>query len=250
MVWKKCDPFLLGRKYKSWREFYQVKQKFCTIDHHPFYRMAGKYLPNDKNGIILDIGSGEGDFVVHLNLTKKYKNIFLLDKNPLTIERLKNRFKNGINTILYKAPEKIPLKAASVNYIHCSHIMEHLYHHEFYQLLKEMDRVLATNGILVISTPLLWDGFYGDISHIKPYNPWVFYKYLCVEPHNFSQEDISQKYVILDLEFRYFSYEFDDSWGSEYRFFDLILYFFKKILSKLKIKKYEKNGFTMVLKKL
>jgi len=240
---------MLESKFSSWKEFYKIRQKYCTLDHRPFYDVVAKYLPKDENANIVDIGSGEGDFIEHLQLATKYKNIFLLDRNPLTIERVKNRFKNDVKAIYYKVPDRIPFEDTSINYINCSHLLEHLYPYEFYQLLKEIDRILAVNGILAISMPLLWDGFYGDISHIKPYNPWVILKYLCYEPHDYSQEGISQRYVQLELIFRYTSYNFDDSWGSDYKPFDLILYLLKKILTKLKIRKYQKNGYTIILQK-
>ena len=237
---------MLERKYSSWKEFYQVRQKYCTLHHYPFFEIAGKYLPKNENAIIVDIGAGYGGFADHLKLLNKYENIFLLDKNPRTVETLKSRYKNAI---LYTAPEKLPFEDATVDFIHCSHLLEHLNPSEFYKLLKEIDRVLKINGILVISTPLLYDGFYGDISHIKPYNPWVIYKYLCTPPWEPSQEDISEKYVKLELEFRYTAYEFDEYLGSEYKPIDVVIYLFKRILSKLKIRKYKKSAYTMVLKK-
>lgn len=87
------------------------------------------------------------------------------------MERLKTKFKY---TILYKAPNRLPFEKSSVDYIFCSHLIEHLYYNEFYQLLKEIDRVLKKNGIFVVISPLLGKKFYNNLSHIKPYNPGIF----------------------------------------------------------------------------
>ena len=34
------------------------------------------------------------------------------------------------------------------------------------------------DGVLVISATILWDGFFRDMSHIKPHYPSVFINYL------------------------------------------------------------------------
>lgn len=234
------------KKYKSWKKSYHFRKYYCTIDRRPFYAIAAKYLPADESAIIVDIGSGEGQFADYLNLANKYKNLFLLDGNSLTIENLKSRFKNAI---LYRAPEKLPSKSATVSYIHCSHLIEHLYSQELYQFLKEIDRVLGKGGIFVVNSPMLWSGFYSDLSHVKPYNPDVILNYLCCISKNRSAEIISENYTQLELVYRYTILDFDEGLGSNLLPIDFILQTIKWFLSKLGIKKYTKNGYTLVLRK-
>lgn len=44
--------------------------------------------------------------------------------------------------------------------------------------------------------------------------------------------------------------EFDESWGSEFLIFDFIIQSIKKFFGIFGIKKYIKNGYTIVLKKV
>jgi ubiquinone/menaquinone biosynthesis C-methylase UbiE len=243
LLWKKYQ--ILARELYSWRESYQTRKDYCTKDRRPFYDVAGKYLPDDAEQIIVDIGAGEGGFAEYLKLSDRFRNLYLLDANSLTIECLKGKLSN---VILYKAPEPLPFEDGTVSYVHCSHIVEHLYYSELYSFLKEIDRVLNKGGILVITTPLLWGYFYKDLSHVKPYYPSVFINYLCRQSKQRSTEAISANYVIAEQVYRYTTECFEE-WGSEYLFIDFVIQFSKKVLNKLGIKKYTKNGYTLVLRK-
>lgn len=234
------------RKYKSWKKSYHFRRYYCTIDRRPFYDIAAKYLPTDESAIIVDIGSGEGQFTGYLNLVNKYKNLFLLDGNSFTIKNMRSKFWNAI---LYKAPEKLPFESATVSYIHCSHLIEHLFPKELYQFLKEVDRVLDKDGIFVVSSPMLWSGFYGDLSHVKPYNPDVILNYLCRRSKNRSVDIISENYTKLELIYRYTNLELDEGLGSNLQLVDFMIQIAKWLFSKLGLKKYVKNGYTLVLKK-
>lgn len=237
---------MLRRKYNKWRTSYRFRKAYCTMDRHPFYDIAAKYLPSDEKGIILDIGSGEGEFANCLNLANKYENLFLLDGNSKTVENLKGRFKNAI---LYHAPDRLPFESATVSYVHCSHLMEYLYYQELYQFLKEIDRVLATNGIFVVSAPMLWSQFYDNLGHVRPYNPYVLLAYLCRRAKNPSREAVSDGYSVLELVYRYTTIDFDEDWGSSFLVLDFVIQLSKRLFSRLGLKKYAKNGYTLVLRK-
>jgi SAM-dependent methyltransferase len=142
---------------------------FITYKREPFFQMAKDHIKPES--VILDIGSGEGDFAKYLGR----KDVYMLDGNMTTIELLKKDFEN----IYYGKLPKLPFENSKFDIIHTSHLVEHLAPQELYDLLKEIDRCLKNCGILVISTPLLWNGFYADMSHLKPYYPSVFTNYLC-----------------------------------------------------------------------
>jgi hypothetical protein len=135
--------------------------------------------------------------------------------------------------------------------IHCSHVVEHLQPEILFLTLKEFDRCLAKNGILVISAPLLWSGFYDDLSHVKPYSPIVFKKYLCGSNNaSATRHYVSSKYKVERLQYRYMDslkeltfYDYSRSLTS--RFF---IYMFSKLKSK-GLRELVKTGFTIVLKK-
>ena len=96
---------------------------------------------------------------------------------------------------------------------------------------------MKINGVLVFSAPIYWEKFYGNPSHIKPYNPSIFINQLT-------------NYKVLKLVYRYNHLDsFSEGLGSEIKTIDFIIQVFRKILLKLKIHNYKKNGYTLILKK-
>ncbi len=237
---------MLIKRLHNWRAQFLTRKQFNTFKREPFYNVASTYLPVDKNAIILDIGAGDGSFAKFLNLSAKYTNLYLLDGNNATVESLNKHFRN---VVCYRAPDPMPFEAHSVHYIHCSHLIEHLYPEKFYLFVKEMDRVLCKDGILAISTPLLHEGFYSDLSHIKPYYPSVFINYLCKKTECRSAVFISSCYSVENLVFRYKDRSVYEDLGSTSIIIDIMLKAFRKLTLLLGIRKYHKNGYTLVLKK-
>lgn len=233
--------------FGQWRKLHQQKKNYSTMNRFPFFELTGKYLPVDRKATILDIGTGEGIYCEHLKLSDTYPNTFLLDANEATIELLKAK---QYQTILYTAPNTLPFDNASVSHVHCSHLVEHLYPKDLYEFIKEIDRVLTPEGILAISTPLLWKGFYQDLSHIKPYEPEVFIRYLCDKTKERTASVISNNYTVKELVYRYNDYNnIDEGLGSKSIGVDFVIQFMKKLLGVFSIKQFKKNGYTLVLKK-
>jgi hypothetical protein len=67
--------------------------------------------------------------------------------------------------------EDLP-KEPGFNIILMSHVIEHI---PFEQLQKTMEfalgRLTSESGHLIVLTPILYDAFFNDIDHIKPYYP-------------------------------------------------------------------------------
>lgn len=223
------------------------ENKYITKKRQPFFKLAAKYLPLDKDSILVDIGAGDGLFAKYLHLKEKYDKLYLLDGNQVAVDKLKKTYKN---TRLYRAPDELPFEDSSVDFIHCSHLIEHLYFQDLYQFFKEVDRVLCKYGIFVVSTPLLTDKFYRDLSHVKPYYPRIFVKYFCDKSVNRSASTISQVYSILDFVFRYQPYDIKElEWESSIKKVNFIVQGIKRLFSILRIRKYIKTGYTIVLMK-
>ncbi len=223
----------------------QINKKYCTMERQPFYDIAKKYLPDNQNKYILDIGSGNGAFAKYLQL-HTYPNTYLLDGNKETLKNLKN---TNYKILEYRAPNPLPFKDESINFIHSSHMIEHLYHEELYIFLNELNRVLEPEGVLIISAPLLWEKFYEDLSHVKPYNPGVIISYLCQNSENRSALNISSKFIIVELIYRHYAYPILENIYSDRTFVNWILDLTKKTIKFLKINSYINNGYTLVLKK-
>lgn len=230
---------------KRWHDEFSLRQCYSTASREPFFALAGRYLPEHSDAVVADIGAADGSFARFLNLKERYPNLVLLDQNPESIEKLRKPFSRVEK---YHAPERLPFKDASVGFIHLSHIAEHLSYQELYEFLKECDRVLAPKGVLAISTPLLWERFYDDLSHVKPYNPEVFLHYLTRTKSDASAEAISGSYGVCDLTYRYRVLP-GGEWGSKYFLIEALVRLWRILVSFLGFRKYIRNGYTLILRK-
>jgi ubiquinone/menaquinone biosynthesis C-methylase UbiE len=195
---------------------------------------------------VVDIGAGDGSFARSQNLALRYKNLYLLDHNTESVAALKKEFPKAE---VYNVPEKLPFDDRTVSFIHLSHIVEHLEPWQLYTFLGECDRVLIDGGFLVISAPLLWDRFYEDLSHVRPYAPTVFVNYLCSKRANANAKAISDSYQVQELVYRFRAAPAEDGWGSRFFIIDAALRVFRVIISAFGFRRYMRNGFTLVLKK-
>ena len=153
-------------KNKNYRRIYNYLS--LRFSHRKVWdRIAYEYLKNCKT--ILDAGCGEGRFIF-----QNPNKIIGLDWNQESIKKCRDK---GFNVIRADI-KNLPFSDKSISGIHCSHVIEHFLPKDVYKILSEFNRVIKPGGILIIRTPLLWKGFYSDLSHIKPYNPKAITRYL------------------------------------------------------------------------
>lgn len=225
---------------RIWIESKQTT-KFATYDRKVFFDIARKYFDGcDK---ILDLGSGSGQFIEFSGRD----DIYALDCNETSVDRLKKLTKNAVHANL----PAIPFPDHFFDGIHASHILEHLYPEDFYSMLKEIDRVLRGGGILVISSPMLWDEFYDDLSHIKPYHPQIFERYLCNNrlSQSLTRSQISG-YKKRELIYRYQLQELNPIMIKHLHFFNFSCKVLTKLLKKVGVGHSHKTGYTIVLEKI
>ncbi len=230
---------------ESFYQYSKFKKKFLTLSREPFFEIASKYVGGSDK--VLDIGSGEGDFLFFLTKRGiKADQVYLLDANQKTVEQNKQ---HTPNSIYYLAPDRLPFEDASVDVIHLSHLIDNLSNHDLYAFLHEMNRVLKSGGHIIISTPLLWPMFYNDISHTRPYNPFVFYKYFVNVHKSLRFDKVSSEYEVKELVYRYYELPLDEGWSSSLPPLDFLFITLRRILRKLGFKRLQKNGYTLSLKK-
>ncbi len=211
-----------------------INKKYITQIREPFFQIAKELIKD--NSKVLDVGAGNASFSKYCG---RY-DFYMVDGNSNTVEELKNEYKNYFHSHL----PNLPFSDQQFDLIHCSHVIEHLEPECLYVTLKEMDRCLKPNGHIVISAPLLTDFFYNDLSHVKPYNPEVFIKYMVGKRIvNLTRAKISYAYSLNDLVYRY---KKEKIISGE---FPAILDFSLKVLKKIGLCKYTKTGFTIVLTK-
>lgn len=229
-------------------DFYKYasfKQKYLTLRRDPFFDLASSYI--SSQAVVLDIGAGEGDFFTFLK-TKRINidNVYLLDGNEATVEKNKELTQKSI---FYLAPDPLPFDTASVDLVHLSHLIDNLSNSDVYNFLKEVDRVLKPGGRIVISTPLLWPDFYSDLSHTRPYNPYIFFKYFVQQKRNNRQKEISNNYAIENLVYRYYEVPLDEGWSCTLPMIDILIISARRVLRNVGFKRLRKNGYTLILKK-
>ncbi len=232
--------------WQRWRHALRARQRYATTRRDPFYDLAGRFLPADPAAVVVDIGAGEGDFAARLGLPARYRNLALLDGNPASVALLQERLGCGQ---LYRAPDRLPFADGSVQFLHSSHLIEHLDPPALYTLLTEIDRVLAGGGMLAISAPMLSTTFHSDLSHVKPYNPEVLTSYLVAPRRQRSRAGVSQRYVVREQVYRLNSKAPFQEWGSDLAPLDLLIQIGKFLLHHLRIRSYVRTGFTLILEK-
>src|SRR5690606_21681491 len=217
------------------------KETYYTHAREPFFEIANNYITKDL--LVLDIGPGDGAFPEYC----KRDDFYLFEGNLDTVDILKKNYKNVFCGLL----PKLPFDSNFFDVIHCSHVVEHLEPQMFYDSLVEMDRCLKIGGCLVISAPLMWSGFYNDLSHVRPYNPKVYRNYLCGEQkHSRTRNLISTSYKQEELVYRYIASDnvinyYNAKGGA-------LVGYLVKAINKMKNKGFlfmEKTGYTVVLKK-
>ncbi len=92
--------------------------------------------------------------------------------------------------------------------------------------------------------------FYNDLSHVRPYNPGVFLSYLSSIQKDRSHDMKFGTYSVVRLQYQYKAIiNIEEGWGSEKKSLDFVIQLIKLILSKFRIKKYNRVGYILVMKK-
>ena len=76
---------------KLFKKRYSDFRTYATFNRKPFFDIAKKYCEEDKK--ILDIGAGDGAFADYVDK----KDIYLLDGNEMSCEKLREKYKNVCN---------------------------------------------------------------------------------------------------------------------------------------------------------
>lgn len=205
-----------------------------------FFKYSVEKLSSKKR--ILDIGCGNGFF---LKLANKNNIIGIDAKFNNLIDS-----KNYTNKIIQGNILNSPFLDATFDGINCSHIIEHFEPENAYKLLSEMNRILEIGGIIILSTPILWDGFYKDFTHIKPYYPEAIMHYLGKPVNQTTKQNLGCLYKVNEIKWRYRKACLKPLCLPKGSIINTILFYLTESLNKLNFGKYERIGYTMVLEKL
>ncbi len=129
-----------------------------TILHLHRYAIANDYV---RGKIVLDIASGEGYGTNLLSNTASF--VYGVDIDDKAVIGAREKYNKKNIEFIKGSTNKIPLKTNSVDVVVSFETIEHHDHHE--KMMEEIQRVLTTNGIVIISTPDKY--YYSDINNHK-----------------------------------------------------------------------------------
>jgi len=129
------------------------------------YKRAFEWIENRDDLCFMEIGCKFG-FVRQL-LAKRLTSFFYkgIDISQETLEQIDGY--NETEYICHDANTGMPFQDASVNYLLCLEILEHLENATFF--LEEVQRVLTPHGKLILSVPnpYCWTEYYANWRHGK-----------------------------------------------------------------------------------
>ena len=143
---------------------------------------------------VLDVGCGVGRFLQQLSISSAYGLDWNIE-NLRLISPDQARIRGNALTL--------PFSDSSFEGVHCSHLIEHFAPSDAYRLMHELGRVTKINGILIVRTPVLWNGFYNDLTHVRPYNPEVLVRYMCQEGGQKTRRSFDFHFKFVGLKWRY-----------------------------------------------
>ncbi|MFV8346494.1 class I SAM-dependent methyltransferase [Flavobacterium sp. ZB4P13] len=133
-----------------------------VVEHLHRYAIAQKIT---KNKVVLDIASGEGygSFLLSKGATKVYG----VDIDEKSINHAKVKYASSKNIEFnVGSTDAIPLADKSVDVVISFETIEHHDKHDL--MMKEISRVLKTDGLLLISSPE--KSIYTERDHNNPYH--------------------------------------------------------------------------------
>lgn len=159
-------------------------------------------LETEKKGKLLDLGSGSG------NLAKQAKDKgFEVVAFDFNVECF--CFKQQIKLCRGNLNQGLPFRDKSFNYVIMLEVIEHLENSFF--ILKEINRILKPDGILILSTPnilnlksrfrFLFEGTH-DYFREPPLESSSFPKYKHFDIHLFAYKYPELEYILFNTKFK------------------------------------------------
>ena len=144
-------------------------------------------LDHQKNYKLLEVGSGLCRFVKKIH--KLFPNITI---TCVEINKDLSKIAEEEGCKVYNTSFlENNIESDSFDIVHCSHMIEHFGYPEVRIVLDELLRVTKKNGYLIIRSPLMWEHFYDDLDHVRPYPPQSIINYL----YNPQQQSVGKNKV-------------------------------------------------------
>lgn len=144
-------------------------------------------LDAKKHYTFLEVGSGLCRFVKKIRQLYLNISITCVEINEVLAQVAKDEGCEVHNTSFLENN----LSSNSYDIVHCSHMIEHFAYPEIRVVIDELLRVTKKDGYLIIRSPLMWERFYDDLDHVRPYPPQSIINYL----YNPQQQSVGKNEV-------------------------------------------------------
>ena len=107
-------------------------------------------IPRESGVVMLDYGCGDGEIIKELRAINAGARYIGVDISKTALAKAQASLPDAV---FYQVGdgERVPIPAASVDFIFCSEVIEHLF--DVQGFINEMHRVLVPGGQLVLTTP-------------------------------------------------------------------------------------------------
>jgi SAM-dependent methyltransferase len=111
---------------------------------------------------VLDVGCGRGRYLIPLS--NQGYDVTGVEINGDQIKSIPEKYRHKVIS-----PDQAVQLQDSFDLIIMSHVIEHVEIKDFIDFMDSYLRLLQSDGWLIIATPLMYEGFYDDYDHVKPY---------------------------------------------------------------------------------
>jgi SAM-dependent methyltransferase len=129
---------------------HEHKRKLFRFSHMRRFEIARDLLEAGANSVVLDYGAGDGFLLELLLPAIPAENLTALESVDFLCQQIRQRFGERIR-IVGSADE---LPEASFDRIACLEVLEHLQPDRVQAAIADLDRLLAPDGVLVVSVPI------------------------------------------------------------------------------------------------
>lgn len=133
---------------KNLNDRISLHEKYST-NKQGWFNLLFEKIDFSKVNRLLELGCGNGKLWQENKIDLRNREIFLSDISEGMVEEVRNKLGSDFNCIVADA-EKIPFKDAYFDSVIANHVLFYL--NDLNQGLKEISRVLKSNGVLYCST--------------------------------------------------------------------------------------------------
>lgn len=167
---------------RYYTKFHKENEKHKLLMFDYYEKNVNRFLPFDKNELIIDIGCGTGIFIEYLKF-KGYKNISGVEIDKGQVEECQKKGLNVVHiedTIYY-----LNSQLNKYNIIFCFDVIEHIKHDLQLVFVNSIYKSLKNKGLIICSVP----NANSPVSMRWRYNDWT---------HHFSFTEHSLDFLLFN----------------------------------------------------